>query len=112
MKSELLMNPPEHFHDNRHNNFNAFTSQILSTKNNYKACVLDCISISIAFITTAVTMSCVNPQLHAAIKPPLFQSCKRKHKTSKMYNLKQISSNSIPAVFFPVTRKKFAFLPQ
>lgn len=53
MKSELLMNPPEHFHDNRHNNFNASTSQMLATKNKYKAFVLDHISILIAYITTA-----------------------------------------------------------
>lgn len=41
MKSELLMNPPEHFHDNRHNNYTAFTSQTQSTKNKEKAFVLD-----------------------------------------------------------------------
>ncbi len=56
MKSELLMNPPEHFHDNKHNNFNAFTSQMLNTKNKYKACVFDCISVSTAYISTAITM--------------------------------------------------------
>lgn len=68
MKSELLMNPPEHFHDNRHNNFSEFTSQMLSTKKKYKACVLDCISILIAYITTAITMICDYSQLSAAIK--------------------------------------------
>lgn len=68
MKGELLMNPPQHFHDNRHNNFNVFTSHLLSTKNKYKACVLDFISISIAYITTAITMISVNPRPHAAIK--------------------------------------------
>lgn len=70
MKGELLMNPPQHFHDNRHNNFNVFTSHLLSTisTNKYKACVLDFISISIAYITTAITMISVNPRPRAAIK--------------------------------------------
>lgn len=68
MKGELLMNPPQHFHDNRHNNFNVFTSHLLSTKNKYKACVLGFISISIAYITTAITMISVNPRPRTAIK--------------------------------------------
>lgn len=41
IKSELLMNPPEHLHDNRHNNFNVSNSQTLNTKKKYKACVVD-----------------------------------------------------------------------
>lgn len=45
IKNELLMNPPEHFHDNRHNNLNVFTSQMLSTKNTHKTFVLDYVSI-------------------------------------------------------------------
>lgn len=43
MKIELLMNSLEHLHDNRRNNFNVLTSQMLSTKNKCKADLLDLI---------------------------------------------------------------------
>ncbi len=62
MKSELLMNPSEHFHDNRHNNFSVFTSQMLGTKYKYS------ISILIAYIITTTTMDCDQTRLRAAIK--------------------------------------------
>lgn len=41
MTIELLMNSLEHLHDNRRNNFNVLTSQMLSTKNKCKADLLD-----------------------------------------------------------------------
>lgn len=41
-RTELLMNPVEHFHDNSHNNFNEFTSHLLRTKTKYSAYVQDC----------------------------------------------------------------------
>lgn len=41
MKIELLMNPLQHLHDNRRNNFSVLTSQMLSTKNKCKADLLD-----------------------------------------------------------------------
>lgn len=44
MMSELLMNPCEYYHDNRQNNFNSFTIQMLNTKNKYYAFVLDWMS--------------------------------------------------------------------
>lgn len=68
MKTELLMNPSQHFHDNRCNNFNAFISHLLSTKNKYKASVLD-MSILIGYISTVFTMiTMINPKMHAVLK--------------------------------------------
>lgn len=40
-RTELLMNPVEHFYDNSHNNFNDFTSHLLRTKTKSSVCVMD-----------------------------------------------------------------------
>lgn len=50
MKSELLMNPLEHFHDNKDNNSNVFTSKMLSTKSKEKAFPHNWILVPIAYI--------------------------------------------------------------
>lgn len=45
MKIELLMNPSQHFHDNRNNNFKAFTSHLPSIKEQVQSfcvCLTSC----------------------------------------------------------------------